>query len=394
MDSQNAKTCFGATKLVIGVVIVMAIIAVGYFMSNGPSAPVMVDKVPTKPITKLTELIKIGASLTLTGKGASVGERIKQGIDLAVEEVNKEYSFDLDILYEDTQSEISPAVSAVKKLIEISKVKIILGPVRSNDVLAVAPITEVAKVILFNTIAAADEITTAGDYVFRNRESTAAHGPAMVEFFKKKGVTKVALFTAKSANALSYSKVFKESFEKSGGNIVHSLEYDENSTDFRTDIVQAKQSGAEAFYLAVALGKDGAVIVKQIRETKFDGLIAASTAVETKEFLTAGDAAEGIFFSAPSFELENPNIQNYREAFKAKYGKDSDFMSANAYDAVKIIAMAIKHCDGIQSDCIRDYLYQLKDYAGVGGLTTFDKNGDVIKPVIIKTIQKGQFIKY
>ena len=61
---------------------------------------------------------------------------------------------------------------------------------------------------------------------------------------------------------------------------------------------------------------------------------------------------------------------------------------------MRIVADAVKSCKGDNSECIKSFLYKVKDYPGVGGLTTFDQNGDVVKPVILKTVKNGQFVKY
>ena len=190
-------------KIIVGVVIVIAIAWFTKTQFKNTIEDISVQD------------IEIGASLPLTGKGASFGENIKNGIDLAVKEVNDKYSFNMEVVYEDTQSETETAVSAVRKLIDIDKVNVVLGPARSSAVLAVAPIAEENKVIIFTPIASAEDISNAGDYIFRNRESSKSHGVGMAEFLKnKKNIQRVAMFTAKSANAVSYATFFKSRFEE------------------------------------------------------------------------------------------------------------------------------------------------------------------------------------
>jgi len=324
---------------------------------------------------KTKETIKIGAALSLTGKAAYYGEQTKNGLDLAIEKIKKEnYPFELELIYEDTQSDVAPSVSAINKLIDIDKVRLIVGPVRSGDVLAAAPIAEKNRVILFITVASTDEITQAGDYIFRNRETSAPHGKKMAEFLINKGIRKVAVFSSKSSNSIGYRKFFMDNFKQLGGQIVLFTEY---------------------FYIVPTLGKDGGLMTKQIRELGYKQLIATNPAPESTEFLdTSGIYSEDVVFTSPAFDIDNPDIQDYRTSYKTVYGKESDFISANAYDAMRILAEAIKVCKGDNSECIKEYLYKVKDYPGVGGLTSFDQNGDVIKPVIIKTVKNGQFVKY
>ena len=370
-------------KIIIGIIVLAVIVWGG------------VELFGTKN-EKTKETIKIGAALSLTGKAAYYGEQTKNGLDLAIEKIKKEnYPFELELIYEDTQSDVAPSVSAINKLIDIDKVRLIVGPVRSGDVLAAAPIAEKNRVILFITVASTDEITQAGDYIFRNRETSAPHGKKMAEFLINKGIRKVAVFSSKSSNSIGYRKFFMDNFKQLGGQIVLFAEYDEKNNDFRAEISKVKNSGAEAFYIVPTLGKDGGLMTKQIRELGYKQLIATNPVPESTEFLdTSGIYSEDVVFTSPAFDIDNPDIQDYRTSYKTVYGKESDFISANAYDAMRILAEAIKVCKGDNSECIKEYLYKVKDYPGVGGLTSFDQNGDVIKPVIIKTVKNGQFVKY
>lgn len=368
------------TKIIVGIVILILVILGTWFYRDSQISG---------------ETIKIGAALSLTGKAASYGEGVKNAFDLAVEEINQKYSFKLELVYEDTQSETDSAVSAVRKLIDIDKVNVILGLVRSNDVLAVAPIAQENKVILFTPIASAEEITQAGDYVFRTRETARAHGVGIADFLTRNGIKKLAVFSAKSANSKSYAEFLEKRFSENGGNVVFHSDYDENSSDFRTEIIKAKNDGAEAFYVSATLGNDGGTILKQIRQSGFNGFVTGSVGIESNEFIkAAGSFADTIIYSSPLFDLNGENTKEYADKYRAKYNKDSDAFSANAYDAINLIAMAIEKCGGDKSDCVRDYLYGVKDYPGAGGLTTFDENGDVLKPIMIKTVKNGQFVKY
>lgn len=371
------------TKITIGIIIIILIIGgIWYGATREP---------------KEEEVIKIGAALSLTGKTASFGEKAKNGIELAVSEVNQELkNFKIEVIYEDTQSETASAVNAVKKLIEIDKVNVIVGPVRSSSTLAVAPLTEAQKVILFTPISSSEDITYAGDYVFRNRETAKLHGKRMAEFLINKEINNVAVFMAQSANSLTYGNSFIENFQNLGGNVVFSEEYNEDTLDFRTNISKAKNKKPEAIYLAVATGRDGGFLVKQIKELGFEGLITGSIALESEEFFNgAGSSSEGVIITSPAFYLEDLQIQSYRNKYKSRYGEESGAYAANSYDALKILVMAIEYCGGdSDTNCIRDFLYDLKDYPGVGGITTFDENGDVIKPIQLKIVKDGQFIRY
>lgn len=370
------------TKFIVWLVVIILVVLVGYVFLGKNRTPV------PKSFT-------IGASLPLTGKSASFGERVKNGMDLAVKNLEQKEDLVVRIVYEDDKGEAPTAVTVANKLINTDKVKVIIGSIKSDAVLAMAPITEKQKIIMFSPTAGADAISEAGDYVFRNIELAQAHGKGAVDFLRSVNKKNVALFTAQASNAKTYGDVFRKNLSGSG-TIVFTLDYNQENTDFRTDITKALQTKPDAFYLAVATAKDAGILVKQIRDQGFTGIVVASIAAEAKEFFdTAGSKAEGVFVTSAAFNPDSSEAEEFTTQYRSEYKTDPDWVSANAYDAVILLAKSIKSCGGDQNtDCIRDFLYNTENYNGVGGSLSFDNNGDVVKPVIIKIAKDGKFLKY
>lgn len=379
-------------KLTIGILILLLFLAGALLIWQFNAS----SKISGKAISN--EPIKIGAPLTLTGKLASYGEDIMKGADLAVNEINSKGGINgrpIKIIYEDTKTETAVAVTAVTKLVEIDKVSIIIGPAASGELLAVAPYTEKNKVILFTPITGSDEVTTAGGFVFRNRETSGLHSKRMAAYLAGRGINNIGVIFASAANAISYKKKFIETFESLDGKIVLALEYSPSQTDFKTEIEKIKGSNAQAVYISPMSGVDSGLIAKQLKESGFNGIITGALALDSPEFFkSAGTASEGALVTSSAFDASNPEIKAYSESYKVRYGKESNYVAANAYDAVYILKKAIEKCDGNEKDteCIRDYLYTVRDYPGVGGTTTFDSNGDVVKPLMIKVAKDGRFI--
>ena len=159
------------TKIIIGVVILALIVWGGV-------------KLFGIKIEKTSEPIKIGAVLALTGNNASYGQSTKRGMDLAIEELNKDGK-NINIVYEDDKSSNDGVVSAFQKILTIDKVPVALGFVSSGGVLAASSVANSSKVVLLSTLASADEIKDAGDYVFRIKESSAIHGKEMAKYAKE-----------------------------------------------------------------------------------------------------------------------------------------------------------------------------------------------------------------
>ncbi len=170
-------------------------------------------------------VVHVGVSLALTGPNASIGERVKNGIDIAYTELSEEEKKHIKISYEDDKSNAKDALSAVNKLINIDKAVSVIGLIRSDQVLATAPTFNERHITLLSPTAGADEITTAGDYIFRNIETGEAHGEGASQFMQQNGIVSVGVFTGQAANAKTYSKHFVDSAEKKGMKTLKEVPY-------------------------------------------------------------------------------------------------------------------------------------------------------------------------
>ncbi len=334
---------------------------------------------------------KIGAPLALTGKVASYGENVKSGIDLAVEEINAKGGINgkpLEIIYEDTQCDSKKGVATAQKLIEIDNVSVIIGAVCSSTTLAITPLAEESKTILVIPLSSAPAIKNAGDYIFRNRVSGEVHSVKMAEFaYFELNAETASILHINMDNGVGYSNAFEENFESLGGEILGIETYEKGETNFATSLTKIKKQNPDVLYIA---GSEHWHAVRQMEELGLEIQIIAPITFEAEELLEiAGDAAEGAFYSYSAFDPESD--QSYFENYKRKYGKQSEAFAANAYDATLFIAEGFRLC-GEDTTCIKEYLYSIENYDGPSGLTTFDEYGEVEKPLIIKTVENGEFV--
>ena len=364
-------------KIIIGVLAVLAIIGGAFLISHQTKGQVTV-----------------GVLVPLTGPSAGIGERVKRGIEAGLQEVKDTHGYPFTVVIEDDKGDAPTAVSAAQKIITTDGVHVIIGTVKSDAMLAVAPITEQDHAILLSPTAGADKISQAGDYVFRLIELANAHGDAATAYLNGKGVTRAALFVAQASNAQSYGAAFEKSFAQEGGTITSKTPYDQTSTDFRTDIAKALKEKPDAVYLGGATAKDAGRMVRPIREAGFTGLVMESVAADAKEFFdTAGPAGEGTVITASFFDASSTAGATFNRYYRAIAGVDGDGFAANGYDAVVLISKALEKCHGdTDTACIRDFLYATKDYQGAGGMFSFDANGDVTKPVAIKVAHDNAFV--
>jgi branched-chain amino acid transport system substrate-binding protein len=341
--------------------------------------------------------VTIGAVLSMTGSASVWGENSKNGIELAVEELNAAGGINgkpIRVVYEDSKSEPKAAVDALRKVISSDKVPVVIGDVASSNVLAMAPVAEGEKVILISPGASNPDISNAGDYIFRNFPSDALEGKVDAEYaYRQLGWRKIALLNIRNAYGEGISRVFKKGFTELGGTMALEDSFDQGTTDFRTQLTKLKGAAPDGVFLA-GYPDEMARLLIQAKELQIKTPFLSTQAFDDPQVLKiAGQAAEGVIFSTPAPPSDtDPKAAEFRQNYKRKFGKEPGLMSDTAYDAMKMIALAITK-GGYSGPGIRDQLASLKNYLGAAGPTTFDQFGDVPRPVMFKVVRDVKFVE-
>ncbi len=343
---------------------------------------------------KKPEEIKIGAILPLTGDAAPYGERAKRGVEFALEEINKKgiKGNRIKIIYEDSQGNPQKAVSAFLKLINLDKVKFILGPLSTTEVLSIAPMAEKEKILILTPTASAPQITKAGDYIFRNCVSDLFEGIVAAEFiFKKLNERRAAIIYINNDFGIGLKESFKKRFISLGGEVIEES-FERKETDFRALLSRIKSKDPKVIFLIgqTEMGQ----ILRQAKELGIKSQFVSFSAFEDPKILqVAGGAAEGVFYTYQGFDTKSEVdvVREFTLKYKEKYNENPDIWAALSYDAMKIYAEAFKR-DGFNVEDTKKALYSIKGFIGVVGETSFDENGDVTKPIGIKKVENGNFI--
>jgi len=345
---------------------------------------------------KKEKVIKIGVILPLTGEAAKYGQSAKRGLDLALEEINASGGVrgkKLSLIYEDSKADPKEGVNAIQKLITIHKVPAIIGAMASSVTLAIAPIAEKNKVVLLSPASSAPKITYAGNYIFRNCYSDIYEGTKMADYiWNETSYRSIAIIYINNDYGIGLKRAFEKRFTELGGKVIISEPYEFGSTDFHTQISKVKNANPDAIYI-IGYGEMGRLLI-QAKEIGLSKPFFSCIMFEDPDILKiAREAAEGVIYTFPSYDpkSQEKQIRDFVRAFKKKYGQIPDGFAANSYDALKILALAIKKGGG-DSEGIKDALYTVRDFPGVTGKTSFDANGDVKKPIGIKTVKDGRFI--
>ena len=341
--------------------------------------------------------VKLGFITAYTGPGAAYGQAMKEGVDLAVEEINKDPNtkVKIDLKTYDTKLDKTEAINATKKAIEQDKVLAIEGPMTTGEVMAAGPIAQQDKVVAFTTGGTGPDVTNVGDYIFRNAIPGKLAIPQTVEKAQQKlGFKKVALlYSNNNDQMVGESKIYQQVFAEKGIEVVATETFADKDTDFSAQLTKIQAANPDVIAVA-GLYQEGALIAKKAREMGMNQPIIGNNGFNSPEYIKqAGAAADGTMVATPwNPERQSEKAQNFRKAFVAKYGHEPDQFSAQAYDAMYIIHEAVEQ-SGTTTDRkkFRDTLAKIKDFEGATGKFSFDDHRDPAMDLDVLVIKNGKW---
>ena len=343
------------------------------------------------------DVIKVGEYASLTGKEASFGQMSHHGTELAIEEVNARGGVlgkKLKLLTEDNQSKQGESKTCVDKLISRDGVVAVLGEASSGRSLEAAPVCQEEKIPMIAPSSTDPKVTATGDYIFR---------VCFVSSFQAKVMAKFALQTLRLKNValltdvgLPYSvglaDAFKPVFVAGGGSIIAEQNYTSGGTDFRAQLTAIKAARPDGIYVPGYYTEAG-LICRQAKELGINAPIFGGDGWESMKLVEiGGPAVEGTYFSTHfSPRQKTPAVEEFTKKFTAKYGAEPDSMAALGYDSAMLLADAIQRAGTTDGPKLRDALAGTKDFAGITGNITIDKDRNASKLAVVLEVKGGKF---
>jgi branched-chain amino acid transport system substrate-binding protein len=346
------------------------------------------------------QTVKFGFLGAYTGPAAAYGQAMKEGTELAVEEINKapNTKMKIDLKTYDTKGNKAEAINAMKKCIEQDKVLAIEGPTLSGSMFAAGPIAQKSKVVAFGTGTTAPGITDLGDYIFRNAIPGKMAIPITVKkAHDKLGFKNVAImYSNNNDQMVGEHGIYEELFKKMGIDIIDTETFADKDTDFSAQLTKIQAANPDVICIA-GLYQEGALIVKKAREMGMKQPIIGNNGFNSPAYIEqAGAAAEGTLVATPwNAERKTEKAQHFRQAFKDKYGHEPDQFSAQAYDAIYVMHEAAEK-SGSTTDRkkFRDALAQIKDFEGATGKFQFDENRDPKMDLDVLQVKDGKWVPF
>ena len=343
----------------------------------------------SNPVYAQDKVIKIGGLFPMSGPGAYFGAQDKQGIELALEQLNKSgvAGYKLEIRYEDSACSPLPATQAAKRLLEQYKPQIVIGEECSDATLAVMPVMEQAKVPLLNAGSSSIKITDPGNpWTFRIMPNEVMQGVDIATNAYKRLNARTAVLLYENTNAgIGNAKVFGDTFKSLGGQILADIGFGRDVNDFTAIATRIAGLGKVDVIPTYTLEGQGLRITQALAQagvTKGGGGQAIQLGTIWLPFgfeQKAGRAALG-YVRIVQFDPADKRevVQNFVSSFKAKYNQDPTHINAHAFDQILVIADVVKR-GGKDAQSIRDVMATTKNFSGVTGSVEFDKTNQNIK---------------
>ena len=344
------------------------------------------------------DTIRIGGLAPLTGDVSVYGVAVDNGVKMAVEELNAGGGVlgkQIDYIVYDEKGDATEAVNAYNKLVQSDKVVAIVGDVTSKPTLAVAQQAVKDKIPMITASGTAENITAAGENIFRACFIDPFQGELMASYASKKLGKKSAAIIYNISD--DYSKGLYESFEAAakdlGMDVVQVEGYGKGTVDFKAQLTNIKSKNPDVIFLPVYY-QDVALIAVQAKELGIDAQFLGADGwdgVTGQVDASNMDAVNNAYFcSQYSAQSDDPKMQEFLDKYKETYGQDASQFAVLGYDAMNMLAQAITGAGSTESAAITKAMAAI-DFTGLTGHMTFDEKRNPVKSAAITQIQDGEY---
>lgn len=342
--------------------------------------------------------IPVGAFLSLSGSDATFGTDTRDGIELAVEQLNAEGGIKgkkVKVLYEDNKSTTQEASQKVRQLIDRDKVVAVLGEVASSRTIAGGLIANTKKIPLVTPSSTAVEVTEGREYVFRVCFTDDQQGKVAARYVKNelKKMRAGVFYAAQDTYSSGLAKSFRDEFKKLGGEVVVDKGYQKGESNFRTYLSELKGANPDILFVPNYYN-EMVLIARQAKEAGIPGsMFFGGDGWDSSNLVEgAGKELEGAFFTnhyAP--DVPWPNSKKFLEAYRTKYKHEPTSLAAQGYDAAAVLFDAMKRAPEVAPEAIRAALATTKDFPGATGTLSMDANRNANKPIVVVQIKDRKF---
>lgn len=341
--------------------------------------------------------IIIGFSAQLTGSQAELGVQERNGVQLAVEKINESGGIggrNISLIVNDDRGIPRIAEVGDKELIEKGAIAII-GHATTAQTLEGLKVTNPANIIMIGATVSTPELSGIDDYFFRVHPSFKNSAQTFANhIYESNGITHMAIIYDKDNSSYSktYSRVFSDKFKELGGNITEEITFSSATQPDFSPILSKLQESKPDGLLIIASDVDTALISQRAKIIDKQIKLFTSAWAQTETLISkGGQAVEGMEIEqAYNLTNQSESFIDFKSKYKARFGNEASFGSAYSYEAMLILAEALKTTQG-SKDGLKQSLSEINDFNVLIDKISLDKFGDVERPYYISTIDEGKF---
>ena len=338
----------------------------------------------------------IGFFAPTSGPQASFGLDAANGATLAVEEINQAggaLGHPIKLISKDTESLPEQTTVVVTGLINDDKVAALIGEIVTDRSLVAARLAQASGIPMVTPGATNETVTAEGDCIFRVCYTDPFQAEVILKLARSLDVEKAAiLFDASNPYGNGLMEVLKDGFLKHGGTIVAEESYRAGDTNFNAQLNVIRQKNPDSIFLP-SYYPEAALIIRQARQLGIDVPFLGTDGWDSAEFLNvSGRSANNCYFTS-HFSTENASERGktFSDAYLARFQSAPPALAALTYDAVWLVADALRRSGSAEHAALRDALAATRDFPGVTGNISFDQGRDPRKPAVIIRVQDGTF---
>ncbi len=344
-------------------------------------------------------VVKIGFLGALTGDVAMYGQPTLLGMKMAADKINQSGGVNqakIEIVEADNRGDKQEAASIVQKFISRDKVAAIVGDPTTGITKVAAPICERNRVVLLSAGATGTGVVELGKYIFRDTLLDTVAVPALIDYFTKNlGYKKVAVITSDNNDySVGLTQVFKNAVKGKSLQIITEEKVKDGDKDFSAQITNIKAKNPDIIFFS-GYYTEGALIMKEARKQGIKIVLFGGDGLYSPTLISLGGSAiEGsMVYVGFSPEQPTPETAKFIDEFKSQNkGKIPGLFETQGYDAVNILAEAMKRAKSNEPTKFRNEVAKTKAYKGVSGTITFQANQEPVKsPVYLLEVKNGQY---
>jgi branched-chain amino acid transport system substrate-binding protein len=351
------------------------------------------------PATTMGEVIEIGVVLPLSGRTSHFGTEALRGINLAVEEINTRDDIKggtLHLIVTDNGSDPTATAQHVSELIEKEGVTAVIGPITSTNSAAAAAVAQQGKTPLILPTATSPYVTEIGEYISRICFTDQFQSKILTEYSRDylRAQRAAVIFEKGSTYSEHLAEYYIARFKDMGGSIVFAESFTQGEEHGDNLVERALQEKPDLIFAPVYY-PEAALLIKQIDALNSSVTLLGGDGWESAELIRlAGDHVHpGQIYISSHFSLQllEDKGSTFLSHFRQRYGDAPNAVSALAYDAVQVLADALRRATVPGRDGLQQALVSTNGFVGVTGKITINEKRNVVKDVYMLKVLKDGF---